>query len=69
MSTIYKATGVGRDREVPPVLYSGHHANVDKWQKEHSLINTYNKRPDLLEKKELSKEDKELLENYINSLK
>lgn len=65
----YTKPQVWRDREVPSVLYSGHHANVDKWQKEHSLINTYNKRPDLLEKKELSKEDKELLENYINSLK
>lgn len=65
----YTKPQVWRDREVPPVLYSGHHANVDKWQKEHSLINTYNKRPDLLEKKELSKEDKEFLKNYINSLK
>lgn len=65
----YTKPQVWRDREVPAVLYSGHHANVDKWQKEHSLINTYNKRPDLLEKKELSKEDKGFLENYINSLK
>ena len=53
--------------EVPAVLTSGHHANVDRWRYEQSLINTLNKRPDMIEKKELSKEDNDFLKSYINS--
>lgn len=37
------------DREVPSVLLSGHHKNIDKWRKEQSYIRTKQKRPDLLE--------------------
>lgn len=37
-------------RKVPDVLMSGHHANVEKWRKEQSIIRTREKRPDLLEK-------------------
>jgi tRNA (guanine37-N1)-methyltransferase len=55
-----------RGHQVPPVLYSGDHAKVDRWRYEHSLIATAEKRPDMLEKKELSKEDKEIIENYFN---
>ena len=36
--------------EVPEVLLSGHHANIEKWRKEKSLEVTAKKRPDLLEK-------------------
>lgn len=36
--------------KVPEVLLSGHHENINKWRKEQSLINTKNKRPDLLKK-------------------
>lgn len=56
-----------RGMEVPEVLTSGHHANVDRWRYEQSLINTLNKRPDMIEKKELSKEDNNFLKSYINS--
>ena len=56
-----------RGMEVPAVLTSGHHANVDRWRYEQSLINTLNKRPDMIEKKELSKEDNDFLKSYINS--
>ena len=56
-----------RGMEVPAVLTSGHHANVDRWRYEQSLINTLNKRPDMIEKKELSKEDNDFLKTYINS--
>lgn len=48
-------------RQVPEVLISGHHANIQKWQREQSLITTLNKRPDLLEKAELSDEDRVFL--------
>lgn len=39
-----------RGVEVPEVLLSGHHANVDKWRREKSLEVTKMKRPELLEK-------------------
>ena len=47
--------------KVPEVLISGHHKNIDTWRRQSSLENTYNKRPDLLEKAKLSEEDKEYL--------
>ncbi|MBE5957845.1 MAG: tRNA (guanosine(37)-N1)-methyltransferase TrmD [Lachnospiraceae bacterium] len=43
---------------VPPILLSGDHAKVDKWRREQSIIRTYERRPDLLEKAELNKDDK-----------
>lgn len=53
-----------RGREVPAVLLSGHHANVDKWRREQSLKRTLERRPDMLEKAELTKTDRE----YLNSI-
>lgn len=35
-------------KRVPEVLLSGHHANIEKWRREQSIINTRNKRPDLI---------------------
>ncbi len=46
---------------VPEVLISGHHANIQKWQREQSLMRTLERRPDMLEKAELSKKDIEFL--------
>lgn len=60
----YTKPQLWREREVPEVLMSGHHANVDKWRYEHSLINTFEKRPDMLEGKELDKKDRDFLMNY-----
>ncbi len=51
-----------RGRDVPEVLLSGHHANIEKWRHEQSLIETAKKRPDMLVKLELSESDKKLLE-------
>lgn len=53
-----------RGREVPAVLLSGHHANVDKWRREQSLRRTMERRPDMLERAELTKTDRE----YLNSI-
>ncbi len=47
---------------VPQVLLSGHHKNIDSWRKKQSLKRTYIRRPDLLENRELTKEEKKLLE-------
>ena len=49
-------------KNVPDVLISGHHANIEKWRREQSLIRTYKRRPDMLEKAELTKKDREFLE-------
>ena len=45
-------------RTVPDVLLSGHHANIDKWRREQSIIRTYKKRPDLLSSAELTDKEK-----------
>jgi tRNA (guanine37-N1)-methyltransferase len=47
--------------EVPEVLISGDHAKIARWRRKQSLKNTLERRPDLLEGFELSKEDKKLL--------
>lgn len=49
-------------KKVPEVLMNGNHKEIDKWRRQMSLLNTYKKRPDLLEKIELSQEDKEFLD-------
>ncbi|MCL1862217.1 MAG: tRNA (guanosine(37)-N1)-methyltransferase TrmD [Defluviitaleaceae bacterium] len=44
----YTRPPVFRGREVPEVLLSGHHANIEKWRHEESLKRTKSKRPDIL---------------------
>jgi len=51
-------------KKVPDVLLSGHHGNVDKWRRQQSILRTQAKRPDLLEKAELTKKEKVWLEEY-----
>jgi tRNA (guanine37-N1)-methyltransferase len=51
-----------RGMKVPDILLSGHHANITKWRRMQSLKRTREKRPDLFEKLELTKEDLKLLE-------
>ena len=46
-----------RGWKVPDILASGNHAKINKWRREQALARTFNKRPDMLEKAELSKED------------
>lgn len=46
-------------KKVPPILLSGDHAKVDAWRREQSILRTAERRPDLLEKAQLS--EKELL--------
>jgi len=58
----YTRPPVFRDMEVPPVLLSGNHGEIDRWRRQQSLRRTYERRPDLLEKAELLPEDKSYLE-------
>lgn len=43
----YTRPEVWRGREVPQVLLSGHHKNIEKWRNEQSLLRTMQRRPDL----------------------
>ncbi len=58
----YTRPAVWQGREVPAVLMSGHHKNIEKYQREQSLLNTFNKRPELLETAELSKIDQDFIQ-------
>jgi len=58
-----------RGWKVPDVLLSGDHAKIDKWRREQALVRTYNKRPDMLEKTELSRQDKEIVERLKSKVK
>ena len=51
-------------KKVPEVLLSGHHANIEKWRREQSVLRTKERRPDLLEKCELTDAEKRLIEDY-----
>jgi len=55
--------------EVPEVLLSGHHENIDKWRRQESLKRTFEKRPELLSKADLSKEDLKLLDKIKKECK
>lgn len=46
----YTRPTLWRGREVPEVLLSGHHVNIERWRHEQSLLETERKRPDMLEK-------------------
>lgn len=50
-----------RGWKVPDILLSGHHANITTWRLKESLRRTVERRPDLLEKLELTTEMKKLL--------
>ena len=50
----YTKPAVWQDREVPQVLLSGHHANIEKWRREMSLKTTLEKRPELLNSAKLT---------------
>ena len=47
------------------VLLSGHHANIEKWRREQSVIRTAERRPDLLEKADLSAKEKALADRFL----
>ena len=57
-----------RGKKVPPILLSGHHANVEKWRREQSIIRTAKWRPDLLEKAQLTKKEQEFLKGEMKDV-
>jgi len=56
-----------RDIEIPEVLFSGHHANIEKWRREQSVIETAKKRPDMIASADLSESERGLAQEIIDS--
>ena len=62
----YTRPEVWHDRKVPEVLLSGHHANIQAWRREQSIIRTFETRPELLIDAELSKKEQKLYREILN---
>jgi tRNA (guanine37-N1)-methyltransferase len=56
-----------RGWRVPDILLSGHHAEIIRWRREQSLLRTLRRRPDLLEKADLSEKDRKFLERLAHN--
>ena len=54
-----------RGWKVPEVLLSGNHARIEQWRREQALERTYKRRPDMIEKAELSEKDKKFIESLM----
>lgn len=54
----YSRPEIWHGKQVPPVLLSGHHANIQKWKRQQSILRTKQWRPDLLEGCELTEEER-----------
>lgn len=52
-------------KQVPEILLSGHHANIERWRRKESLRRTFQKRPDLFERAEFLPSDYPLLEELL----
>lgn len=53
----YSRPETWRGKSVPQVLLSGHHANIEKWRREQSILRTAERRPDLLKEANLSEKE------------
>lgn len=53
---------------VPEVLLSGNHREIEKWRFESSVVRTFLKRPDLLEQRDLSRQEVELLKEWCSRI-
>lgn len=52
---------------IPEILKTGHHENINKWRRKQALKNTYEKKPNLLERIQLTKEDEEYIRQIKNN--
>ena len=60
----YTRPEVWEGRPVPPVLLGGNHAEIERWRRRQALGRTRARRPDLLGARELTREERRLLEEY-----
>lgn len=61
----YTRPEVFMGKKVPDILLSGHHANVEKWRREQSIIRTLKNRPELLGDAVLSKKEQKFLDELL----
>ena len=52
------------EARVPDVLMSGNHAAIARWRRKQALGRTWDRRPELVDEAKLSREDRQLLEEY-----
>jgi tRNA (guanine37-N1)-methyltransferase len=53
-----------KQARVPDVLLSGNHAAIARWRRKQALGRTFDRRPDLVDEAKLSREDRQMLEEY-----
>ncbi len=61
----YSRPEVWHGKKVPGILLSGHHANVERWRRDESVIRTAKNRPDLLKKAVLTEEERRLADRIM----
>ena len=61
----YSRPEIWHEKQVPQVLLSGHHANIEAWRREQSIIRTAKNRPDLLEKANLTEKELEIAKKSL----
>ena len=54
--------------QVPEVLVSGHHQEIERWRRESSMIRTLSERPDLLRNRKLSESEVETLKKWYREI-
>ncbi|HVO88245.1 MAG TPA: tRNA (guanosine(37)-N1)-methyltransferase TrmD [Casimicrobiaceae bacterium] len=64
----YTRPEVYEGRRVPEVLLSGNHAAIARWRLQQSLGRTWRRRPELLRQRALSREEQQLLDEYVRSV-
>lgn len=60
----YTRPAVYQDMEVPEVLMNGNHGLIEDWRQKESLRRTYLRRPDLIEARELTEEEKSWIAEF-----
>ena len=65
----YTRPEVYEGQAVPPVLMSGHHAQIERWRLKQSLGRTWIRRPELLERRGMSEAERKLLEEFKQEMK
>ena len=61
----YSRPEIWHEKQVPQVLLSGHHANIEAWRREQSIIRTAKNRPDLLEKANVTEKELEIAKKSL----
>lgn len=64
----YTRPEVYEGQRVPEVLLSGHHKNIEQWRREQSILRTFERRPDLIKKANLTLKEQAFLEELKRDL-